>query len=99
MIPIMVVSSNTLFGERSRERQDSVTVTLTVPRFTESGQVARRLGVSLTWLHELGAELGLPTERTVGGRRLWTEAEIEAIQRMREERQASRLAGREARAA
>lgn len=98
-MPILVVSSIAPLGQYSKERQVPVTATLTVPRFTESGQVARRLGVSLTSLHELGAELGVPTERTVGGRRLWTEEEIAAIQRMREERQVTRQAGRETRAA
>lgn len=72
---------------------------LTAPRYYESGTVARRLGCSLTWLHELAADLGVPTERTDGGRRLWTEEEISAIQRMREERQTARLSGRETRAA
>jgi len=76
-----------------------VAATLTAPRYYESGTVARRLGCSLTWLHELAADLGVPTERTDGGRRLWTEDEIAALQRLRAERQAARVASRDARAA
>ncbi len=64
---------------------------LDVPtRYLESGTAARRLNLSITRLHELGAELGLPAARTDGGRRLWTPEEIAAIQRLREERVASR---------
>lgn len=73
--------------------------TTTSPRYRESGSVARRLNLSLTRLFQYGEELGLPAERTDGGRRLWTEEEIEAIQRMRAERQAARAAGRDPQAA
>lgn len=73
--------------------------TMAAPRFYESGSAARRLGLSATRLHELGTELGLPAERTDGGRRLWTEEDITALQRAREERQAARAGGRAPRAA
>lgn len=76
-----------------------MTATMAAPRFFESGTVARRLELSATRLHELGAELGLPAARTDGGRRLWTEEDIAVLQRAREERQAARLAGRAPRAA
>ena len=62
----------------------------TPTRYLESGTAARRIGLSITRLHELGTELGLPAARTDGGRRLWTQEEIMAIQRLREERLASR---------
>ncbi len=76
-----------------------MTATITPPRFYESGSVARRLELSATRLHELGEELGLPAERTDGGRRLWTEAEIEELVRRREERRAARAGGRDPQAA
>ena len=63
--------------------------------YFESGTAARQVNLSITRLHELGAELGLPAARTDGGRRLWTAEEIRAIQRLREERQATRVAGRD----
>ncbi len=62
----------------------------TPTRYLESGTAARRLNLSITRLHEIGGELGLPAARTDGGRRLWTEAEIRAIQQRREARAASR---------
>lgn len=61
----------------------------TPTRYLESGTAARQLNLSITRLHEIGAELGLPVARTDGGRRLWTEEEITAIQRKREERLAA----------
>lgn len=73
--------------------------TMTSPRYRESGSVARRLNLSLTRLLYYGKALGLPAERTDGGRRLWTEEEVEAIQRLREERLAGRAAGRDPQAA
>ena len=76
-----------------------MSATMTTPRFYESGSVARRLALSATRLHELGTEMGLPTERTDGGRRLWTEEEIAAIQRVREARRATRTDSRDAHAA
>ncbi len=76
-----------------------MTATTMPPRFYESGSVARRLALSATRLHELGEELGLPAERTDGGRRLWTEDEIEVLARLREERRAARAAGRDPQAA
>jgi len=73
--------------------------TMPVARFYESGTTARRLNVSITRLHELGHELGLPAARTDGGRRLWTEEEIAAIQRSREARRVARATGRAAQVA
>ncbi len=70
-----------------------------VPKYFESGTAARRLGLSMTRLHELGSELGVPATRTDGGRRLWTEDEILAIQRAREERRTALAVGRSSRAA
>ncbi len=75
------------------------TVLDTPARFLESGTAARKLNLSITRLHELGAELGLPAARTDGGRRLWTEAEILAVSRAREARLAARAAGRDPQAA
>lgn len=62
----------------------------TSTRYLESGSAARLLNLSITRLHEIGAELGLPAARTDGGRRLWTAEEIRAIQQLREERATSR---------
>ena len=67
-----------------------MTTTAPAPQLHESGTVARRLGISLTRLHELERELGTPTLRTSSGRRLFDEQTIEALQRLREERAASR---------
>lgn len=77
-----------------------VSAVLDIPiRYLESGTAARQLNLSITRLHEIGAELGLPAARTDGGRRLWTAEEIAAISRLREARQAARATGRDPQAA
>ena len=72
-----------------------VTVTVAAPRYHESGAVARRLSLSTPRVNQLADELGLPLERTSAGTRLWTEELIAELERLREERQAARMAGRE----
>ena len=56
------------------------------PQLHESGVVARRLGISPTRLFELERRLPTPAPRTSSGRRLFDEATIAALQRLRQGR-------------
>ncbi len=67
-----------------------MTASIDRPQLHESGTVARRLGISLTRLHELERELSAPTIRTSSGRRLFSEETIAALERLRAERATNR---------
>lgn len=68
--------------------------------YLEVGSVARRCDVTPSAVHHWLREGWItPTARTEGGIFLFSPEEVEAMQRMREERQATRQACREARAA
>jgi DNA-binding transcriptional MerR regulator len=68
--------------------------------YLEVGSVARRCEVTPSAVHRWLREGRItPAARTEGGIFLFAPEEVEAIQRMREERQAARQADREARAA
>ncbi len=70
-------------------------VTMPVPRFHESGAVARRLRLSTQRVNHWADELGLPGEQTSAGTRLWTEQTIMDLERLREERVRARVVARE----
>ena len=68
--------------------------------FLEVGSVARRCDVTPSAVHRWLREGRItPTARTEGGIFLFSPEEVEAMQRLREERRAIRQAGRELRAA
>ena len=50
----------------------------------ESTPVSRELGISITWLHQLAAQLDPPVLRTTSGRRLFLPEDVAALKRMRE---------------
>ncbi len=60
-----------------------MTASIDRPQLHESGTAARTLGVSLTRLHELERRLPAPVLRTTSGRRLFTDRDLEALQRLR----------------
>ena len=68
--------------------------------FLEVGSVARRCDVTPSAVHRWLREGRItPAARTEGGIFLFSPEEVEAMQRLREERRAIRQAGRELRAA
>lgn len=68
--------------------------------YLEVGSVARRCEVTPSAVHNWLREGRItPAARTEGGIFLFTSEEVEALQRVREERQAARVAARDSRAA
>ena len=62
-----------------------MTATTTATQFLESGHVARQLGISIPYLHELERRLERPVPRTSGGRRLFTAEDVRALAEVRKE--------------
>ena len=65
------------------------TTTLETPEFYEVGDVARRFGVSVSAAHRWHREGLVAPRRTVGGRRLFTQRDIEDLERLRAQRAAN----------
>ncbi len=76
-----------------------MSATATTPIFSEVGPVARRLGVSVSTVHLWVREGRVAPLRTAGGVMLFTEEQVTALQRQREERLAARAAGQTPQAA
>ncbi len=62
-----------------------MTATMPPTQYLESGHVARQLGISIPYLHELERRLERPVPRTSGGRRLITEEDVRALEQVRKE--------------
>ncbi len=67
--------------------------TATRPIYSEAGQVARRCDVSVSAVHKWVRAGKVEPLRTAGGVMLFTEEQVTALQRQREERRAARAIG------
>ena len=63
---------------------------VTEPVYLETSDVARRLGVSAAAVMKWTREGRVSPLRTIGGRRLFTEQDVAALERARAERAAAR---------
>ncbi len=72
----------------------TATATATRPVYSEAGPTARRLGVSTSLLHKWRRAGLIDPLVTAGGLMLFTEDDIAALTRLRQERAKARTAGR-----